>query len=79
MINKDGILRPAKSEDLIKSVNYYHKSIGAPKEWLNGYVGNLIERGEFFLFEDGEEIFGEKIKLVWKEAYRKLGSANLDR
>ncbi len=58
IIVKEGTLRLAKSKDLIRSVDYYHKSIGAPKEWLNGYVGNLIDRGEFFLFEDGEEILG---------------------
>ena len=28
--------------------------------------------------EKGEEVTGDKIKLVWKEAYRKLGEKNID-
>ena len=31
------------------------------------------------LNEVGEEVFGDEIKLVWKEAYKKLGGLNLDR
>ena len=31
------------------------------------------------LNEEGEEVTGEKIKLVWKEAYKKLGELNLDK
>ena len=31
------------------------------------------------LNEEGEEVTGEKIKLVWKEAYKKLGELNVDK
>ena len=31
------------------------------------------------LNEKGDEVFGDEIKLVWKEAYRKLGGKDLDR
>ena len=31
------------------------------------------------LNEEGEEVTGEKIKLVWKEAYKKLGELNLEK
>ena len=33
---------------------------------------------ESALNEECEEVFGEDIKLVWKEAYRKLGATDLD-
>ena len=58
IIKKEGVLRSAESENLEKLVEFCHKSMGGPKVWLNGYIGNLIDRGEFFVFEDGEEILG---------------------
>ena len=57
-VEKEGVLRLAAEEDLEKPVDFCHKSMGGPKEWLNGYLGNLIARGEIFALEDGEEILG---------------------
>ena len=50
--------RQALSEDLENAIDFCHISMGAPKEWLNGYVGDLIEREELFVFEDIHEIIG---------------------
>ena len=57
-IEKDGVLKHAEKEDLEKLVDFCYKSMGGSQEWLNGYIGNLIEKGEFFVYEDGEEILG---------------------
>ncbi|MCF8247609.1 MAG: GNAT family N-acetyltransferase [Saprospiraceae bacterium] len=56
--NNKGILRPAELKDIGTLVIFCHESMGGPKEWLKGYIGNLIKRGEFFILEDGEEILG---------------------
>lgn len=54
----EGTLRSAEVNDLEVLVDFCHVSMGGPKEWLTGYVGNLIRRGEFFVFEDRGEILG---------------------
>ena len=48
VIEKEGILNLAKPEDLDKLVIFCHKSTGAPKEWLKGYINNLINRNDIF-------------------------------
>lgn len=51
-------IKLAWQEDLALLVNFYNESIGAPKEWLNQYLGNLISRGELFFLLQGSEILG---------------------
>lgn len=56
--NKEGIFRVIKSQELEIVVDFYHKSMGAPKDWLTGYLGNLVEKGEVFVLVNGDEILG---------------------
>lgn len=58
LIAHDGKLRMAMNEDLSPLVDFCHLSMGAPKEWLAGYLQNLIDRNEIYIFEKGEEILG---------------------
>ncbi len=55
---KEGILHLAQLADLDKIVEFYVHSIGAPKPWLNNYVGNRIQDGELFYFENHNTIIG---------------------
>ena len=55
---KDGILKECQNEDIERIVNFYHYSMRAPKEWLIGYIGGLIEKREIFTLEDGDKIIG---------------------
>ncbi len=57
-IEKKGTLRTAKNKDLENLIDFCHESMGGPKEWLNGYLGNLINRGEIFVFENEGQILG---------------------
>lgn len=54
----DGIFRVVVSQELETIVDFYHESIGAPKGWLNGYLGNLVEKSEVFVLVNGDEILG---------------------
>ena len=51
-------VRPTESDELDKLVNFYHSSMDAPKEWLNSYLGNLNNKRELFVLEEGPEILG---------------------
>ena len=51
-------VRPTESDELDKLVNFYHGSMDAPKEWLNSYLGNLNNKRELFVLEEGPEILG---------------------
>ena len=51
-------LRVVRSADLAIMVDYYHNSMGGPKDWLKGYLTNLIEREELFVLENKEDILG---------------------
>jgi len=53
-----GVLKVATKGDLDNLVDFCHKSMGGPKEWLVGYIGNLIAKGEIFALTDGNEILG---------------------
>lgn len=55
---KEGRLKACKNEDVDRIVNFCHYSMGAPKEWLVGYIGGLIERGEIFSLENEDKIIG---------------------
>lgn len=51
-------VRPTEPDELEKMVDFYHGSMDAPKEWLNGYLGNLNNKRELFVLEEGSEILG---------------------
>lgn len=55
---KKGIFRSYGTDDPEKLIDFYHKSIDAPKEWLRGYLGGHLAKGEIFILEEGEEIVG---------------------
>jgi len=55
---KEGVLKACKKEDIDRIVNFYNYSMGAPKEWLMGYIGNLINKTEIFSLENNSEIIG---------------------
>ena len=57
-IQKMGALRLAEKDDLEKLIDFCHISVGAPKEWLKEYVGDLITKQEIFVLENGEDILG---------------------
>jgi len=54
----DGIFSCVTDQYFEAIVDFYHKNIGAPKSWLNGYLGNLVEKGEVFMLKDTDEILG---------------------
>jgi Acetyltransferase (GNAT) family. len=51
-------VRQTEPDELEKMVDFYHSSMFAPKEWLNGYLGNLNSKKELFVLEEGSEILG---------------------
>ena len=55
---REGILKECQNEDIERIVNFCHYSMGAPNEWLVGYIGDLIEKKEIFSFENGDDIIG---------------------
>lgn len=55
---KEGTISTAKIDHLEELVEFCHLSTGGPKEWLHGYISNLITKGEFFVFENEGEILG---------------------
>ncbi len=54
----EGIFRATTENDLDRLVDFCHESMNAPKEWLSGYLGNLIARKEIYVLEKGEEVLG---------------------
>ena len=55
---KEGILKECQEGDIDRIVNFCHYSMGAPKEWLVGYIGGLIEKKEIFCLENNDKIIG---------------------
>ncbi len=55
---KEGTVSLAKIEQLEKLVEFCQQGSGGPSEWLNGYLGNLINKGELFVFEYEGETLG---------------------
>ena len=53
-----GHMQLAKEENLDDLVEFYHVSMDGPKEWLSGYLGNLIQRSELYFLNKGQEIIG---------------------
>lgn len=56
--DQEGIFRSCEESDQASVVDFYHRSIGAPKEWLEGYLGGHIQKEEIFIFEKENEILG---------------------
>ncbi len=55
---KEGTFWESQDKDNDRLVAFYHKSMGAPKEWLVEYIGGLIERREIFSLQDGDTLIG---------------------
>jgi len=53
-----GTFKPVEVQELDMLVGFYHNSIGAPIEWLNSYLGNLVGKDQVFVLTDGNEILG---------------------
>ncbi len=51
---KAPLLKVSEKEDLSRIVDFCHSSMGAPKDWLTGYISDLIETGEVFLLLKNE-------------------------
>ncbi|MCP3981995.1 MAG: GNAT family N-acetyltransferase [bacterium] len=49
----DGLV-PAAPSDHERIVEFQAEEVGAPRDFLEGYVGERIERRELLLFEDGD-------------------------
>ncbi|MDF1695348.1 MAG: GNAT family N-acetyltransferase [Saprospiraceae bacterium] len=58
MTEKAGRLHQAEMDELNMVVDFYHASIGAPIEWLNGYLRNHVHKGEVYYFKNKEEMIG---------------------
>jgi predicted acetyltransferase len=58
MVKKAGTLREGSSSDDKLLIDFYHKSIGADREWLTSYLGERLERKELFFFSLDTEIIG---------------------
>ncbi len=72
---KEGLLKACQAEDIEKIVHFCQYSTGAPKEWLVGYIGELIKKGEIFSLENSGEIIGtcEVRKSTTAPAYADIG------
>ena len=55
---KEGNLKKCQEKDTEVIIDFCHQSVGAPKEWLAGYISRLINKGEVFVLGKGEEIIG---------------------
>ena len=49
-------MNPATQEQLDQLVEFASSAIGAPKEWLTGYYGNLIARQELWGYWESDDI-----------------------
>jgi len=58
MVEKEGVFRMAAEGELKRLVDFYHTSMDGPKEWLTGYLGGHLAKGEIFILEEKEEILG---------------------
>ncbi len=55
---KEGEFRVAETKDLERLVSFSHEILGAPEDWFRDYIGNWINREEFFVLEKQDEIIG---------------------
>lgn len=53
-----GAIRLVDLEEQEKVVDFFHKSTGAPKAWLNDYTNKLITKKEIYILEDGDDVLG---------------------
>lgn len=55
---KEGDFSQCQPKELDKVVDFCHNSMAAPKEWLLGYIGDLIEKEEIFSLQKNNKIIG---------------------
>ncbi len=55
---KDGTLKECQTEDIERIVDFCNYAMGAPKEWLTGYISNLVKKGEVYVLENNKTIIG---------------------
>lgn len=58
MPEREATLQVSLNKDLERLVDFYHDSMDAPKDWLNGYLGALIGQGAIFVLEKDAEVIG---------------------
>jgi len=75
MKEKSGEFRLCQMDDLAEMVTYCHFATGGPEAWLEGYIKNLIEKGEIFMLRNEDEIIGssEVRKSVTSPNYADIG------
>ena len=54
----EGNFRMAEMNELDDLVDFSHRVLEAPKDWLKNYISNWIKREEFFVFEREHKIVG---------------------
>lgn len=54
----EGVFRPFEKENIERLIGFYHQSMDGPEDWLRGYLGDLLEKGEVFVLERENEILG---------------------
>lgn len=57
-LDKAGVFRSYGTDDPEKLIDFYHENIEAPKDWLRGYLGGHLAKGEIFVLVEGGEILG---------------------
>ena len=55
---KAGTLTLCEIKDLDSIVTFCHLSVGAPVEWLNGYISDLISKREVYVLKEKSKIIG---------------------
>lgn len=55
---KEGELHQCNTADINRIVDFCHYSVGAPKEWLTQYIGDLVGNGEVYVLEQDQTIIG---------------------
>jgi GNAT superfamily N-acetyltransferase len=56
--NKQGELRSVQQGDIESVIQFYMAGMGAPEEWLTGYLTALVERQEVYILELEGKIIG---------------------
>ena len=74
-VSKKAKLITASKQDLERLVDFCHMCTGGAKSWLKEYIGDLIEKQEYFMLEKGNEIVGicEVRKSISNPAVADLG------
>jgi GNAT superfamily N-acetyltransferase len=54
----EGTFGAAEVGELNDLIEFYHYAIGAPKDWLQNYLGDLLAKGEVYALKNGEHYLG---------------------